>query len=84
MGSSYSCQDVDRAETGDFVTDEKQYRFEACQPTHAAGHKVNIPAGVHTVERRSLSVRVHVGGREVDLTLAEFSRLQTEGKASEP
>jgi hypothetical protein len=36
---------------------------------------LRIPAGVHHVERRSLVFRVRLGGRELDLTLAEWERL---------
>jgi hypothetical protein len=35
------------------------------------------------VTRNSLAVRVKIGGRELELTLAEFARLQAEAKVTE-
>lgn len=55
------------------------YAFDDSDALTAAGVPVRIPAGVHLVERRSLVFRVRLGGREVDLTLAEFDRLQSTG-----
>lgn len=46
----------------------------------ASGVKVNIPTGVHWVERRSLVYRVRLGGREIDITLGEFERLVQSGR----
>lgn len=57
-----------------------QYEFEEVTATSAAGAAVSIPAGVHAVERHSLSFRLQLGGREVDLTLAEFERLERAGR----
>ena len=56
------------------------FAFDDCDALTAAGVPVRIPAGVHLVERRSLVFRVRLGGREVDLTLAEFARLQAAGR----
>ena len=61
----------------------ERYRFEECAATKAAGSKCTIPAGTHAVSRNSLAVRVQVGGRVIELTLAEFARLQAEAKVSE-
>ena len=58
------------------------YAFEEFDTLTAAGVPVRIPAGVHLVERRSLVFRVRLGGREVDLALAEFNRLQSTGLVS--
>lgn len=55
------------------------YAFDDSDALTAAGVRVRIPAGVHRVERRSLVLRVRLGGREVDLTLAEFERLRSSG-----
>lgn len=55
------------------------YAFEDSDALTAAGVRVRIPAGEHLVERRSLVFRVRLGGREVDLTLAEFDRLRSTG-----
>lgn len=54
----------------------ERYAFQDCDATTAAGVSMRIPTGVHQVERRSLVFRVRLGGREVDLTLAEWDRLQ--------
>lgn len=65
----------------------ERYAFHDCEATTAAGVPLRIPAGVHHVERRSLVFRVRLGGREVELTLAEFGRLREAGQvkvASEP
>lgn len=51
--------------------------------TNVAGHKCTIPAGIHSLARNSLSARVRVGGREFDLTVAEFMRLREKGKVTE-
>lgn len=61
----------------------ERYRFEECAATNAAGSKCTIPAGTHAVSRNSLAVRVQVGGRVIELTLAEFARMQAEAKVSE-
>jgi len=53
----------------------ERYAFNDCDATTAAGEPLRIPAGVHRVERRSLVFRVRLGGRELDLTLAEWERL---------
>jgi len=53
----------------------ERYAFHDCEATTAAGVPLRIPAGVHQVERRSLVFRVRLGGRELDLTLAEWERL---------
>lgn len=53
----------------------ERYAFHDCEATTAAGVPLCIPAGVHRVERRSLVFRVRLGGRELDLTLAEWERL---------
>lgn len=53
----------------------ERYAFHDCEATTAAGVPLRIPAGVHHVERRSLVFRVRLGGRELDLTLAEWERL---------
>jgi hypothetical protein len=53
----------------------ERYAFNDREATTAAGVPLRIPAGVHLVERRSLVFRVRVGGRELDLTLAEWARL---------
>jgi predicted thioesterase len=55
------------------------YAFVDSDAPTAAGVRVRIPAGVHPVEQRSLVFRVRLGGREVDLTLAEFDRLRSTG-----
>lgn len=55
------------------------YAFDDCDALTAAGIPVRIPAGVYLAERRSLVFRVRLGGREVDLTLAEFDRLRSTG-----
>jgi hypothetical protein len=55
------------------------YTFDDSDALTAAGVQVRIPAGVHLVERRLLVFRVRLGEREVDLTLAEFDRLQSTG-----
>lgn len=63
------------------------YAFDDSDALTAAGVPVRIPAGVYLVERRSLVFRVRLGGREVDLTLAEFDRLRSTGlvtAASDP
>ncbi|MBN8489810.1 MAG: hypothetical protein J0M00_00055 [Burkholderiales bacterium] len=60
-----------------------RYRFEECTATNAAGSKCTIPAGTHAVTRNSLAVRVKIGGRELELTLAELARLQAEAKVTE-
>lgn len=65
------------------MTTTKQYRFEECMATNVAGHKCTIPAGIHSVARNSLSARVRVGGREIDVTVAEFMRLTEEGRLTE-
>jgi len=51
------------------------YAFNDCEATTAGGVLLRIPAGVDHVERRSLVFRVRLGGRERDLTLAEWERL---------
>jgi hypothetical protein len=56
-----------------------RYAFIDCDATTAAGVPLRIPAGVHHVERRSLVFRVRLGGRELDLTLAEWERLMHAG-----
>lgn len=56
------------------------YSFEEAEAVTAAGVTVRIPAGLHLVEERLLVFRVRVGGREVDLTLAEFHRLRSAGR----
>ena len=56
------------------------YAFEDTDAISASGATVRIPTGVHLVERRSLVFRIRLGGREVDLTLAEFERLQRAGR----
>lgn len=53
----------------------ERYAFNDCEATTAAGVPLRNPAGVHHVERRSLVFRVRLGGRELDLTLAEWERL---------
>ena len=53
----------------------ERYAFHDCEATTAAGVLLRIPDGVHHVERRSLVFRVRLGGRELDLTLAEWERL---------
>jgi hypothetical protein len=53
----------------------ERFAFTDCEATTAAGMPLRIPAGVHHVERRSLVFRVRLGGRELDLTLAEWERL---------
>ena len=55
------------------------YAFDDSDVLTANGVRVRIPAGVYLVERRSLVFRVRLGGREVDLTLAEFDRLRSTG-----
>lgn len=57
----------------------ERYAFTDCDATTAAGVPLRIPAGVHQVERRSLVFRVRLGGRELDLTLAEWERLLDAG-----
>ena len=57
----------------------ERYAFNDCEATTAAGVPLRIPAGVHHVERRSLVFRVRLGGRELDLTLAEWERLLDAG-----
>jgi hypothetical protein len=56
-----------------------RWGFADLEVTSAGGASVRIPAGEHAVERRSLVYRMRLGGREVDLTLAEFERLQRAG-----
>ncbi|HRD97075.1 MAG TPA: hypothetical protein PLA97_11830 [Rubrivivax sp.] len=55
------------------------YAFNDCEATTAAGMPLRIPAGFHLVERRSLVFRLRLGGRELDLTLAEWERLLQAG-----
>jgi hypothetical protein len=57
------------------IHDRQRYAFTDCEATTAAGVPLRIPAGVHHVERRSLVFRVRLGGRELDLTLADWERL---------
>jgi hypothetical protein len=57
-----------------------QYEFDEIDAVTAAGGPVRFPAGVHPVARRSLVFRVRLGGREVDLTRAEFDRLLRAGR----
>jgi hypothetical protein len=57
----------------------ERYAFHDSEATTAAGVPLRIPAGVHHVERRSLVFRVRLGGRELDLTLAEWERLLDAG-----
>lgn len=59
---------------------QARYEFDEIDTLTAAGGEVRFPAGVHPVERRSLVFRVRLGGREVDLTLAEFDRLMQAGR----
>lgn len=61
------------------VATSRRYVFAATQAVNAGGMVVRIPPGDYPVERRSLVHRVRLGGREVDLTLAEFRRLQRAG-----
>jgi len=49
----------------------ERYAFTDCEATTTAGASLRIPAGVHHVEGRSLTFRVRLGGRELDLTMAE-------------
>lgn len=56
-----------------------RYAFNDCAAITAAGMPLRIPAGVHEVERRLLVFRVRLGGREVDVTLAEWERLRHAG-----
>lgn len=56
------------------------YEFDGVDTLSAAGAAVSIPAGIHLVERRSLVHRLRLGGRQVDLTLAEFDRLLHAGR----
>lgn len=57
----------------------ERYAFIDCDATTAAGAPLRIAAGVHLVERRSLVFRLRLGGRELDLTLAEWERLLQAG-----
>lgn len=57
-----------------------RYEFDEVDAVTAAGGPVRLPAGVHPVARRSLVFRVRLGGREVDLSLAEFDRLLRAGR----
>lgn len=57
-----------------------EYQFAETDVQTAAGALVRIPAGTYPVEKRALVFRVRLGGREVDLTLAEFDRLEKAGK----
>lgn len=59
---------------------EACYEFDEIDAVTSAGGAVRFPAGVHAVARRSLVFRVRLGGREVDLTLAEFDRLLRAGR----
>lgn len=60
-----------------------RYCFEACAATNAAGGKRTIPAGAYAVSRNSLAIRVQIGGRVVELTLAEFACLRAQGMVRE-
>lgn len=59
---------------------EARYEFDEIDAVTSAGGAVRFPAGVHAVVRRSLVFRVRLGGRDVDLTLAEFDRLLRAGR----
>jgi len=54
--------------------------FDEFDAVTAAGGSVRSPAGVRPAEWRSLVFRVRFGGRDVDLTLAEFDRLLQAGR----
>jgi hypothetical protein len=62
----------------------ERYAFNDCEAITAAGVPLRIPAGVHEVERRLLVFRVRLGGREVDVTLAEWERLRHAGFVGPP
>ena len=59
---------------------QARYEFDEIDAVTSAGGAVRFPAGVHPIARRSLVFRVRIGGREVDLTLAEFDRLLRAGR----
>lgn len=59
------------------VTD---YEFAEGDVLTASGSPIRIPGGTYPVEKHALVFRVRLRGREVDLTLAEFDRLERAGK----